>query len=149
MALGRMTKTILDMLGVVRTSSDGWLALWWITVPLALFFVISVGSIIHRRIKLERPSLVLCLLVPISAIVFAAMAVLLAADHTSPTAVEDSLPPVKALGSLGIAAVIAAAACIFLAKGQRVVATSIALCGGWLVYWIFFVAAMSVSGVWL
>jgi hypothetical protein len=144
-----MKRAILDMLRVPTMSFDGWLALWWVTIPLALFFIVSVGNIIYRRIPLTRPSVALCLLVPVSAMVFAAMAVLFAADHTLPTAVEDTVLPVKVLGALGLVAIITATACVLFAKNQRIMAASVALFGGWLVYWVFFVAAMSVSGVWL
>jgi hypothetical protein len=137
------------MLSVLTMSFDGWLTLWWVTIPLALFFVGSVGHTIYRRIPLTRASAALCLFVPVSAVVFAAIAVLFAADQTSPTAVQDAVLPVRALGVLGTATAVAAAACVLLAKNQRIVAASVALFGGWLAYWVFFVAAMSVSGVWL
>jgi hypothetical protein len=144
-----MKRTVVDMLGVIYMSFDGWLALWWVSIPLALFFLVSAAGLVRRRAPLARASVAICLLVPVCAIFFSGMAAFFAADHTSPTAVKDAVLPVRALGSLGVAAVIAAIACIFFARSQRLLATSIALFGGWAVFWIFFVASMSVSGVWL
>jgi hypothetical protein len=144
-----MKTTIAEMFGVILMSFDGVLALWWVTVPLVLFVLVSVANLAYRRVPLKQASVALLALVPAFALVFSAMAVLLEADPSSPTAVEDAIVPVRTLGGLGIVALLTAAACVHLAKSQRAVAASIALCGGWLVYWIFFVAAMSVSGTWL
>jgi hypothetical protein len=144
-----MKSILTGMMGVMEMSLDGSTGLWWISIPLAIFFLLAIGDLIRRRVKLQRVTLVLCAVLVVAPVVFSAMAVLFAADHHSPTAVEDTVIPVRVLEALGLASLIAVGSCIYMSKKQRVAATSIALFGGWLVYWIYFVAAMSVSGIWL
>lgn len=144
-----MKTTLTEMLGVLEMSSDAVIALWWVSMPLAVFFLLSMANLIRRRSKLQRVTIVLCVVLVTSAILFSAMAVLFAANPSSPTAVEDAVVAGRVLGILGLATIVAIGSCVYMSEDQRAAATSTALFGGWLVFWIYFVAAMSVSGSWL
>ena len=51
--LGSMKTTLTEMLGVLEMSSDGVVALWWVSIPLAIFFLLSMANLIRRRSKLQ------------------------------------------------------------------------------------------------
>jgi hypothetical protein len=144
-----MKTTLTEMLGILEMSSDGVVAVWWVSIPLAIFFFLSMANLIRRRSKLQPVTIVLCVVLVASALLFSAMAVLIAANTSSPTAVEDAVMPGRVLGVLGLATIIAIGSCVYMSEDQRAAATSTALFGGWLVFWVYFVAAMSVSGSWL
>ena len=138
---------IADMVGIITASFDGSVGLWPAQLALFALLIVAVGILIRRRMPLARSSAALCVLIPVWVICFSALAVNFPADRTSPTAVEDTVVPLRALGAAGVIAVLSAMACVYLAKGQRLAASAIALVGGWFAYWVYLVAAMSMSGV--
>jgi len=134
---------------VLRMSLDGSLALWWVSLVLVALFVLALGSLVRRRVAPHAAVTVLLISAPAWALLFAWMAVHFAADHHSATAVEDARVPTSALGLMGLAALVQMFVCVAVAKSQRLVASAVAASTTWFVFWVFFVAGMSVGGVWL
>lgn len=130
-------------------SLDGPLALWWISAVLAALAIVALGGLARRKTSPRLPIAVLIFSVPVWAVLFAWIAVTFRADPRSLTAIEDTKTPLLILGILGVAALTQAIACVIAAKSARLAASAIAACAIWFVFWVYFVAGMSVSGVWL
>jgi hypothetical protein len=62
---------------------------------------------------------------------------------------EQTELPLNFLAAFAVATFLGYLVCVALARGQRLAATSLAFAGVWFAYWCYFVAAMSISGIWL
>lgn len=142
-------RVLEEMLWILRMSLDGSLELWWVALVLIALVALALGSLVRHGTGPHPAVTVLLVSAPLWALLFAWMAVHFAADRSSATAVEDARTPATALGLLGTAALLQAIVCVAVSRNQRLVASAVAASATWFVFWVFFVAVMSISGVWL
>jgi len=139
----------MQVVGLGLTALDGPVHFWYVTVPIVSMALVGLVWLLRFRVRLARATRLLLWLIPASWVLILVFGVVFNADPGSGAQPEDTVAPLRGLVATAGIALLACVSCVVFAQGQRLVAASFALLGLWIGCWFYFVAVMSVSGVWL
>jgi hypothetical protein len=128
---------------------DGVLWLWYVSIPILIFFCLAVVWLIRSKRTLSPAIKALILLAVAGCFGILFMASVWHWDVEWGYHPEQTERPLNILSTFAILSLALSLLLVGFARGQRIAATAIALPGIWFGFWCFFVAVMAISGQWL
>src|SRR5437867_426248 len=144
-----MKQMIVLIVGLGGMALDAPVHYWYVTTPIVVMALSGLVWLVRTRARFALATRLLLWLIPIFWLLILVMGAVFNADPAGGAKPEDTLAPVRGLVAVGGIGLLTCLSCVALARGQRLAAASFALLGLWIGCWFYFVAAMSVSGVWL
>ncbi len=128
---------------------DGVIWLWYVSALILLLFVSAIAWHVKTKLALSRSIKWLIPLMVAGCVGILLMATAWHWNIESGYHPEQTATPLSILDAFACISFLSCALCVAFSRGQRLVAAAIALPGLWYGFWCFFVATMSISGVWL